>query len=416
LRGSKELVNTQTGEVHVLYSSDHELDGSTWVPCGNRRASRCKPCSAVYKGDAWQLITAGLAGGKGIPATVSDHPCTFATFTAPSFGAVHGVRQKGPCRARRDKPICPHGRPLWCSARHGDGDARLGTPLCVDCYDYLAHVVWQYHSTELWRRFTIALQRDLAHRCGLSVERFKRRCTISFSKIVEFQQRGVIHLHVPIRLDGADGPDGLAPDLPLTTEDLEDAIKQTAARTRMFSAPMRDGGVYELRWGDQVDCRTISGSADRNGRTRNYVVHPEQVASYLAKYLTKTTEDLGLPARVKSSRHAALAGASDHAVRILKAAEWLANQGDDYRMLLPHLGMLGYRGHPITKSRGYSVTFGQLRRARRLYRNKPAGLAPDADVRQVPTSTRTSPRGSSSCRPGCSSARATSISTRRPRP
>ena len=118
---------------------------------------------------------------------------------------------------------------------------------------------------------------------------------------------------------------------------------------------MRDGGVYELRWGDQVDCRTISGSADRNGRTRIYVVHPEQVASYLAKYLTKTTEDLGLPARVKSSRHAALAGASDHAVRILKAAEWLADQGDDYRMLLPHLGMLGYRGHPITKSRGYSV-------------------------------------------------------------
>jgi hypothetical protein len=81
LRGCKEQVKRQTGEVHVLYSSDHELDGSTWVPCGNRRASRCKPCSAAYKGD-WQLITAGLAGGKGIPVTVSDHPCTFATFTA----------------------------------------------------------------------------------------------------------------------------------------------------------------------------------------------------------------------------------------------------------------------------------------------------------------------------------------------
>jgi hypothetical protein len=393
LRGSKELVDKQTGEVRIVYSSEDELDGSTWVPCGNRRASQCKPCSTVYKGDAWQLITAGLAGGKGIPVAVSDHPCTFATFTAPSFGAVHGVRQKGPCRARRDKPVCPHGHPLWCSVRHGDNDQRLGTPLCLDCYDYPAHVVWQFHSTELWRRFTIALQRDLAQRCDLSVERFRSRCKISFAKIVEFQQRGVIHLHVPIRLDGANGPDGPAPDLPLTAEDLEDAIRGTAGRMRMRSAPLRNGHVYELRWGNQVDCRTISGSADRDGRARSYAVRPEQVASYLAKYLTKTTEDLGLPSRVKSSRHAALAGASDHAVRILEAAECLADQGDDYQMLLSHLGMLGYRGHPITKSRAYSVTFGQLRRARRLFRHKPAGLAPDADVRQLLDDDQDVPEG-----------------------
>jgi hypothetical protein len=47
------------------------------------------------------------------------------------------------------------------------------------------------------------------------------------------------------------------------------------------------------------------------------------------------------------------------------------------------LGTLGYRGHPITKSRAYSVTFTQIRRARRRYRNNPAGLAPDADVREL---------------------------------
>ena len=100
---------------------------------------------------------------------MADHPCTFATLTAPSFGAVHGVRQKGPCRARRDKPVCPHGRPLWCTKRHRDDDPRLGEPLCADCYDYTAHVVWQWYAPELWRRFTIALQRDLAHRVGLTV-------------------------------------------------------------------------------------------------------------------------------------------------------------------------------------------------------------------------------------------------------
>ncbi|HEU4511866.1 MAG TPA: replication initiator [Nocardioidaceae bacterium] len=55
---------------------------------------------------------------------------------------------------------------------------------------------------ELWRRSTITLQRDLARMCGLSVKAFRERCKVSYSKVVEFQARGLIHLHVPIRLDG----------------------------------------------------------------------------------------------------------------------------------------------------------------------------------------------------------------------
>ena len=43
---------------------------------------------------------------------------------------------------------------------------------------------------------------------------FVRRCKIAYSKVAEFQARGLIHLHVPIRLDGPEGPDGPAPDLP----------------------------------------------------------------------------------------------------------------------------------------------------------------------------------------------------------
>ena len=171
LRGATQLVNPATGEVHTLYSSAQELDGRTWVPWGNRRASVCAPCSDRYKGDAFQVIATGLDGGKGIPATVAEHPCTFATLTAPSFGPVHGVRQKGPCRARRDKPVCAHGRPLWCHKRHHEDDPAVGSPLCWECYDYTGHVVWQWYAPELWRRFTIALQRDLARRCGLSVKR-----------------------------------------------------------------------------------------------------------------------------------------------------------------------------------------------------------------------------------------------------
>lgn len=139
LVGSTAVVNKATGEVGQTYSSAQELDGTTYVRCGNRRASVCPTCSHEDKGDAWHVLARGLAGGKGVPADVANRPCTFSTLTAPSIGPVHGVRDEGPCRARRDKPVCEHGRPLWCNKRHTDTDQRLGEPLCFDCYDYLAH-------------------------------------------------------------------------------------------------------------------------------------------------------------------------------------------------------------------------------------------------------------------------------------
>jgi hypothetical protein len=75
-------------------------------------------------------------------------------------------------------------------------------------------------------------------------------------------------------------------------------------------------------------------------------------------------------------------------VRIIETAEHLAaTAGPDYRRLADRYATLGYRGHPITKTRRYSVTFGQLRRARRTWRQRPRHdpfavreLAGDADV------------------------------------
>jgi hypothetical protein len=72
-----------------------------------------------------------------------------------------------------------------------------------------------------------------------------------------------------------------------------------------------------------------------------------------------------------------------HAVLILRTAQDLAGEHEDYHLLLKHLATLGYRGHPLTKSRAYSVTFGQLSRARQRWRRNPARLDPDADIREV---------------------------------
>ena len=381
LVGTKWLVDTRTGEMRETYSSREEFDGFTYVRCGNRRAAVCPTCSHEYKGDAWHLLVCGLAGGKGIPTEVADRPSTFATLTAPSFGPVHGCRQKGPCRARRDLPVCRHGRALWCRRRHDPGDLEVGQPLCWECYDYVGHVLWQWHSPELWRRFTIGLQRRLAALAGLSSKEFAAAAKVSYAKVVEFQARGLVHVHVPIRLDGPEGPDGPSSTLTIETEELEDAVRQAAAAVAFDTPPLRDGTVYRLHWGVQVDCRSVSSSADRDGEHSSRM-HPERVAAYLAKYLTKATEEFGLPAQVRSVTHARVAGASSHVLRIIDMCARLSREGESYERLRDNYATLGYRGHPITKSRAYSVTFTQLRRVRRRFRRDP-GLDPDADVREL---------------------------------
>ena len=95
LRGRSETVDTTTGEIVSTYSSEQEPLGVTHVRCGNRRASECPSCSRLYAADMFQLIRAGVAGGKTVPVSVAENPLVFATLTAPSFGAVHGRRDGG---------------------------------------------------------------------------------------------------------------------------------------------------------------------------------------------------------------------------------------------------------------------------------------------------------------------------------
>jgi hypothetical protein len=379
LVGSTTRVDTSTGEVVGSYGSADELDGHTYVRCQNRRAAVCPSCSREYKGDAWHLLTCGLAGGKTMPELVATHPATFATLTAPSFGPVHGRGRKGPCRARRDRPVCPHGRPLYCLARHAADDPQLGQPLCWQCYDYVGHVLWQWHAPELWRRFTITLTRALAAHAALTPAEFRRRARVAYTKVVEFQARGVVHVHAPIRLDGPHGPES-PPLVDIDADQLGAAVLKAAQHVRL-TVPTGDGTGVVLRWGSQVDVRPISHGAGRDASAGP--AHPHQVAAYLAKYLTKTTEDFGLPARVRHPRAARQAGASSHAQRIIDTAFAIAMSGKNYRRLRDRLATLGYRGHPITKSRHYSTTFGALRRARAAWRRRPASLDPKAEIREL---------------------------------
>ena len=181
---------------------------------------------------------AGLAGGKGVPESVAAHPCVFATLTAPSFGPVHARRKRGktvlPCRPRRDANDrrCPHGRDISCPVRHAESDPRLGRPLCGDCYDYEAAVLFNLHAADLWRRFTTYLPRHLARLAGVTRKRLRAELAIRFVKVAEYQARGVVHFHAVIRLD-APGTGYTLPPPRYTAALLCDAITLAARTVRL---------------------------------------------------------------------------------------------------------------------------------------------------------------------------------------
>ena len=68
LRSAMRDVDLATGEVVHALDTDDTPDGMIYLPCGDRRASVCPLCAEIYRADTYQLIRAGLAGGKGMPS------------------------------------------------------------------------------------------------------------------------------------------------------------------------------------------------------------------------------------------------------------------------------------------------------------------------------------------------------------
>ncbi|MFI5910910.1 replication initiator [Dactylosporangium sp. NPDC051541] len=319
LAGTMERIEAETGRLLSREFTRDLPDGVIYKACGNRRAIVCPACSARYKRDAYQIIRAGLVGGRGVPEDVSAHPAVFPTFTAPSFGEVHtrhvkrhtcGGRHRcdcrpDPCHARRELVLCPHGRRLVCFARHEVTDAILGTPLCLDCYEYDGQAVWNAFAGQLWARTTTTIRKFLRRRArdrGIDfpmvqtadgtfreVDPFR----LSFGKAAEMQRRAVVHFHAIIRLDGVDpdDPAAIVPSPPeFTARDLVDAVAHAAYVTgvRTPPHPARHSG-WPIRWGEQLKTKIVTVGADGQ-------VTDEQVSNYLAKYATKATEDAGFSA------------------------------------------------------------------------------------------------------------------------
>ena len=368
-----ENVGFCANPIHLLGTDTFGRAHQVLSRCNNRRAVACPSCSDLYARDTWQLVHAGLHGGHhDMPTTIADHPQVFATLTAPSFGAVHttgddrdgkhGRRCHDP--GRRGFSRCRHGKPLWCSTIHGDNDARVGQPLCEDCYDYTGHVLFAWHAPELWRRFTITLRRLLDSHLRAVGEAAKSVC-INYVKVAELQRRAIPHFHAVIRLDAppVPGEPPTAPVSSITATDLA-MLVQRAARTAALTVTVpdspcdRDGRV--LRFGTQTDTQPLQ----RNQGDGPGEVTPRRsgrsVAAYLAKYVTKSVAEFGVGIRRMSPLAVAELDVTTHVRAILTTITDLAAHRA-YHGMDRWLHTLGYRGHITTKSRLFSTTMGALR-------------------------------------------------------
>ena len=149
-----------------------------------------------------------------------------------------------------------------------------------------------------------------------------------------------------------------------------DAITTAAATVSVDAAPAGQPLVI-LRFGQQVDPRPIRHGNGLPGTGAKLSV--SAVGNYLAKYATKALDAPGVPDRpLRTSASIDALSCSRHYRQMITTA-WQLGGGTHHpgrTRLCKWAHMLGYGGHFLTKSRRYSVTFGQLRRARTEHRQR----------------------------------------------
>ena len=147
---------------------------------------------------------------------------------------------------------------------------------------------------------------------------------------------------------------------------LADVIRQATSVTWFATIPhpARPKG-WDITWGTQVDPRVVRLTDD--GQLTDVAV-----ASYLAKYATKSTEPVGvLPSKITPTNALAYADPASHQGRLIAACLRLGSHPhEDFKALRRWAHMLGYRGHFATKSRRYSTTMRAIRTARRNWKRR----------------------------------------------
>jgi hypothetical protein len=212
----------------------------------------------------------------------------------------------------------------------------------------------------------------LSKALGVGSSHFPDHARISYAKVVEYQDRGLVHLHVVIRLDGPTGPADPPPEA-LTLERFEAAVVSACQRTH-FAYPATRDITGEVRWGRQIDVRQVTPDS----------VAPGAIAAYIAKYATKSTDAFGRLDYRLNETDLVLLDVRPHLKRLVTTVWELGGRPElEHLKLRRWAHTLGFRGHWLTKSRRYSTTFGALRSARAQWsadRRDPTHELPGADT------------------------------------
>jgi hypothetical protein len=199
-------------------------------------------------------------------------------------------------------------------------------------------VVWNAHAGELWRRTVITIRRRIAK----LARAHDARVNVSYAKVAEFQRRGLIHFHAIFRLDGVDPvhPERTVPPPAAITADVVAGVIQSVASSAWFatvSHPAKPKG-WDITWGAQVDPRVVKLTDDGE-------ITDVAVASYLAKYATKSTEPVGVPpGRITADNARDYANPRTHQGRLIAACLKLGNHPhEDFQALRRWAHMLDPR-------------------------------------------------------------------------
>lgn len=302
-------VHTSTGEVRRRVFDRR---------CGTRLASKCPGCSELYVGDARRMVSSGADGSA----------LSWMTLTAPgagAFGAVHSGPDK---RGRRRR--CP------CGVYHRPDTKAIGTPIDPSTYDYEKAARFNSHVSRL---FTVLVQK-------------LRRLTgqdLQLVRVVEFQRRGLAHIHALVR--GTIDPGTLRLAI---RGGINPATGRRIARTS-------SGG---FAFGPQCDVRPVENAG--------------RVGAYLRKLLAYAIKDVAEGVGNGSAHATAMRTAAAHTVRCEHphydcrdgVTSYHSPGGRSSWSCRRHRAARrgwGFRGHVLAATRRWGLTLGAIRDERRQH-------------------------------------------------
>jgi hypothetical protein len=334
-------VGTSLGEGRAIY-----------VRCGTRRENKCAACAEQYRRDAITLIE------KGVPKRRrKGYHLLFVTLTAPGadfFGSANHRRpgkKTGNCK---------------CGKVHLPDDPLIGAPIDFEKFDYKRAAAWNDSLPELWRRFLIALEREMPTQ------------RIEYVKVAEVQRRGLFHLHAILRVE-------------ITKEHKHALERSEVSKAIKIAAAIPDfegnkfGRQVDVEFATQRPPQRRKGESEKDYKKRvNRTKTRNTFARYLAKYATKGTDHAtrkGVVGKYVLAHHAKLRNASREKAEKLRDERLKTySQKPDTNPFIHSpqeraiisraeatVNDFGFAGQFLTKSRNYSTTFKAIREEQRKF-------------------------------------------------